>query len=87
MKSQKKQVRKKYDKETSHNLKQLGNRLKQLRIKKGYTKADVFAYEHEIDRAQYGSYESGRNIQYDTLLKLIKLHNITLKDFFSEGFD
>jgi transcriptional regulator with XRE-family HTH domain len=83
----KKQVKKKYDKETTFHLKQLGKRLQQLRIKKGYTNYEIFAYDHDIGRAQYGSYESGRNIQFDTLLKLIKLHKISIKDFFSEGFD
>ena len=52
--------------------KKLGNRLKQLRIKKGYTNYEYFAYEHNIGRAQYGKYETGSNIQFDTLLKLIK---------------
>jgi len=86
-KPKKKQTRKKYDKETAHYLKQLGKRLQQLRIEKGYTNYEYFAYDHNIGRAQYGSYENGRNIQFDTLLKLIKLHKISIKDFFSEGFD
>lgn len=68
-------------------LKQLGNRLKDLRIKKGYTNYEYFAFENNIGRAQYGKYETGGNIQFDTLVKLIKIHGLTLKDFFSEGFD
>lgn len=83
----KKQSKKIYDKETTLHLKQLGKRLQQLRIKKGYTNYEIFAYDHDLGRAQYGSYENGRNIQFDTLLKLIKLHKITIKEFFSEGFD
>ena len=68
-------------------LKQLGNRLKDLRIKKGYTNYEYFAFENNIGRAQYGKYETGGNIQYDTLVKLIKIHGLTLKEFFLEGFD
>ncbi len=68
-------------------LKQLGNRLKALRIKKGYTNYEYFAFENNIGRAQYGKYETGGNIQFDTLVKLIQLHGLTLKEFFSEGFD
>ena len=83
----KKQVKKKYDKETTLHLKQLGKRLQQLRIQKGFTNYEYFAYEHNIGRAQYGSYENGSNIQFDTLLKLIKIHKISIKNFFSEGFD
>lgn len=68
-------------------LKQLGNRLKDLRIKKGYTNYEYFAFENNIGRAQYGKYETGGNIQFDTLIKLIQIHGLTLKEFFSEGFD
>jgi len=68
-------------------LKKLGTRLKQLRIKKGYTNYEYFAYENGIGRAQYGKYETGGNIRFDTLVKIIKIHGLTLKDFFSEGFD
>ena len=75
------------DVDSSVYLKQLGKRLKQIRIKKGYTNYEYFAFEHNIGRAQYGKYETGGNIQFDTLVAIIKIHNMTLKDFFSEGFD
>lgn len=68
-------------------LKRLGKRLKELRIKKGYTNYEYFAYENNIGRAQYGKYETGGNIQFDTLIKILKALDINLKDFFSEGFD
>ena len=87
MNKPKKQFRKVYNAETTLLLKKMGNRLKQLRIEKGYTNYEYFAFEHNIGRAQYGSYENGRNIQFDTLVKLIKLHKMTIKEFFSEGFD
>jgi hypothetical protein len=77
----------KEDKENNIYLKKLGKRLKQLRVKKGYTNYEYFAYEHNIGRAQYGKYETGGNIQFDTLIKLIKMHKMSIKDFFSEGFD
>lgn len=65
----------------------LGKRLKELRIKKGYTNYEYFAYENEIGRAQYGKYETGGNIQFDTLIRIIKALDISVKDFFAEGFD
>ncbi len=68
-------------------LKQLGNRLKQLRIQKGYSNYEYFAYEHNIGRTQYGKYETGGNIQFDTLIKIINALDISVKDFFAEGFD
>lgn len=68
-------------------LKKLGKRIKELRIKKGYTNYEYFAFENEIGRAQYGKYETGGNIQFDTLIRIIKALDISVKDFFSEGFD
>lgn len=73
--------------ENDENLKRLGKRLKELRIKKGYTNYEYFAFENSIGRAQYGKYETGGNIQFDTLLKILKGLDISLKDFFAEGFD
>lgn len=68
-------------------LKRLGKRLKDLRIKKGYTNYEYFAYENNIGRAQYGKYETGGNIQFNTLVKILKALDISLKEFFSEGFE
>jgi transcriptional regulator with XRE-family HTH domain len=65
----------------------LGKRIKELRIKKGYTNYEYFAFENGIGRAQYGKYETGGNIQFDTLIRIIKALDISIKDFFSEGFD
>lgn len=83
----KKTPKKKTDIENDEYLKKLGKRIKDLRIKKGYTNYEYFAFEHNIGRAQYGKYETGGNIQFNTLVKILKALNITLKDFFSEGFD
>jgi transcriptional regulator with XRE-family HTH domain len=65
----------------------LGKRLRQLRIKKGFSNYEYFAYEHGLGRAQYGKYETGGNIRFDTLVKLVRIHGLTIKEFFSEGFD
>ena len=68
-------------------LKQLGERLKELRIKSGYTNYEYFAYENNLGRSQYGKYETGGNIRFDTLVKIIQIHGLTLEEFFSEGFE
>ncbi len=83
----KKAPKKKTDIENDEYLKKLGKRIKDLRIKKGYTNYEYFAFEHNIGRAQYGKYETGGNIQFNTLVKILKALDISLKDFFSEGFD
>jgi transcriptional regulator with XRE-family HTH domain len=68
-------------------LKKLGERIRSLRIKKGYNNYESFAYEHDKARAQYGKYEKGENITYISLLRVIKALDLSVKDFFSEGFD
>ena len=65
-----------------HNSKKIGSRIKQLRLKAGYTSAEKFAYEHEISRAQYARYERGVDMQISSLLKITTAHNITLLEFF-----
>lgn len=70
--------------------KRLGARLKQLRKRTGYSSAEKFAYEHMFSRAAYSKYEQGSsdlNLQYDTLIRLANSFGISLKEFFSEGFD
>ncbi len=65
----------------------LGNRLKLLRKAKGYANYEQFAYTYGIARAQYGKYEKGCNISLKTLLKITEIHEMTINEFFSEGFD
>lgn len=67
-------------------LKNFGNRLKTLRKAKGYSNYEHFAYDHNIGRAQYGRYEKGSDIRLSTLILLLKEMNISLADFFSQGF-
>ena len=64
----------------------LGKRIKQLRIAKGYTSYEYFAYEHNISRAQFGRYEKGEDLRYSSLLKVIRAFDITIEEFFKEGF-
>ena len=77
----------KFDKEIELSLDNLGSRLRHLRKQKGYTNYNYFAYEIGISRSQYGKYENGGNIKFSTLLKILSKLDISLKDFFSEGFD
>lgn len=62
--------------------KKIGNRIKQLRLKAGYTSAEKFAYENEISRAQYARYERGVDMQISSLLRILIAHNVTLAEFF-----
>ncbi|WP_330744919.1 helix-turn-helix domain-containing protein [Chryseobacterium sp. CP-77] len=68
-------------------LKKLGKRIRKLRIAKGYSSYEYFAYEHNISRAQFGRYEKGEDLRFSTLAKIIYAFDMTLEEFFSEGFE
>ncbi len=68
-------------------IKKLAKRIKSLRIKKGYNSYENFAFDNGIHRAQYGRYETGTDLQYTSLLRIAKAFDMTLEEFFSEGFD
>jgi transcriptional regulator with XRE-family HTH domain len=68
-------------------LRKLGDRIKSLRIKMGYSNYENFAFEHDIPRAQFGRYERGEDLRYSSLLKVTKALGISMEDFFKEGFD
>jgi transcriptional regulator with XRE-family HTH domain len=79
-------MKKKRPLNTDKELKKLGKKIRQLRIKAGFTSYEFFAYEHEMSRSQYARYERGEDLRYSTLIKIIRAHGITIEQFFSEGF-
>jgi transcriptional regulator with XRE-family HTH domain len=68
-------------------LKKLGDRIRQLRIARGYTSYEFFANENGISRAQWGRYENGQDLKFTSLMKVINAFDITFQEFFSDGFD
>ena len=68
-------------------LKKLGERIRTLRIEKGYTSYEYFAFDHNLPRAQFGRYERGQDLRYSTLVKIVAAFDMTLEEFFSKGFD
>lgn len=68
-------------------IEKLGKRIRSLRIKAGYSNYELFAFDNDIPRAQYGRYEKGEDLRFSSLVKVLKALDISLKDFFSEGFD
>jgi transcriptional regulator with XRE-family HTH domain len=62
----------------------VGKKIKQLRIDAGYSSAENFAYDNNLNRVQYWRVESGTaNITLNTLLLILEIHEINLADFFS----
>lgn len=63
---------------------QISQKLKEIRLSKGYTSYETFAYENELNRVQYWRIESGRNITLKTLIKVLEIHKISLEEFFKD---
>ena len=59
----------------------MAEKLKRLRIAKGYSSYEKFAYQNDINRVQYYRVERGQNITIKTLLKILDIHKISLSDF------
>lgn len=69
-------------------LKEIGERLKTLRRARGYQNSDDFAYDHEINRSQYGKYEAGaKDMRISSLLKIINALGVTIEEFFRGNLD
>lgn len=74
------------EKEFEKELKKVGNRIKDLRTKGGYTSYEIFAFENNINRAQFGRYERGEDLRLSSLLRILKALKVTPGEFFGEGF-
>lgn len=64
----------------------IGKRIKDLRLRAGYSNAEKFAFENDITRSQYAMWEKGQDMKISSLLRIARAHNITIDDFFGEGF-
>lgn len=65
-------------------LKRLAKRIKDLRIAKGYTSYEYFAYEHNISRAQFGRYERGEDLRFSSLVRVCNALGVTIEEFFKD---
>lgn len=76
----------KTEEDIKEDLQKLAARIKQLRMKKGYSNYENFAFDHDIPRAQFGRYENGQDLRYTSLIKVIDALGVSVEEFFSEGF-
>lgn len=60
----------------------VGEKLMKMRVDKGYTSYETFAFDNEIGRHQYWRIEKGANFTMETLLKILDIHKVSLEDFF-----
>ncbi len=65
---------------------QISKKLRHLRKEKGYTSYETFSYDYNLDRKQYWRIENGANFTLKTLIKILKIHQISLQKFF-EGIE
>ena len=86
MKPKGKKPEKEVELNTEDQLNKLGQKIKALRIERGYTSYEYFAYEHGFSRAQYGRYEQGQDLRFSSLVRIVNAFGMTLQDFFKEGF-
>jgi len=64
-------------------LKEIGDRLKYLRIKKGYSRYETFAIDKNLSRMQYWRIEKGQtNLTLRSLITLLTIHDISIEEFF-----
>lgn len=73
------------EKDIQQSLERLGARIKELRLARGYTNYETFAYKHDLPRAQYGRYEKGSDLRFTSLIKVIEALGVTPEEFF-RGF-
>ncbi len=64
-------------------LKQIGVGLSDLRKNKGYDTIRDFAKAHKLPEIQYWRIENGKtNLTLKSLTRLLRIHKLTLEDFF-----
>ena len=72
------------EKKLDSRIMKVASKLEQIRIDKGFTSYENFAVEHGISRMQYWRMEKGTNFTFESLLKILDSHKMTLNDFFSD---
>ena len=67
-------------------MQKIAEKIRKLRLDAGYTNYENFAWDNEIGRVQYWRMEKGTNFTMKSLLKILDIHKISLKEFF-EGIE
>ena len=65
-------------------IKIIASKLKKIRIEKGFSSYENFAYQNDLPRVQYWRMEKGTNFTIKNLLRILEIHNITIEDFFKD---
>lgn len=65
-------------------IQKIAKKLEQIRVEKGFTSYENFAIEFDISRMQYWRMEKGTNFTFQSLLKILDTHKISLAEFFED---
>lgn len=71
-------------KELDNRIIRIAEKIKKLRINKGYSSAETFSYDYDLPRVQYWRLEKGTNFTITNLLKILDIHEISMKEFFKD---
>lgn len=70
---------------THHSLHKITGKIRKLRQDAGYKSHEDFALEVPMNRSSYCKLEGNApNMTMKTLLRILSVHNVTLKEFFSD---
>lgn len=78
----KKPVKKLVKKPLDRRIQKMCEKLKKIRIERGYTSYENFAWDNDLPRVQYWRLENGVNFRMESLLRVLDVHKIKLEDFF-----
>lgn len=73
-------------KDNIEELQAIALRLKELRKAKGYSNYEHIAFALEMSRSAYWRLETGANFELKTLIKVCRLLDVSLEEFF-KGID
>ncbi len=62
----------------------IAQRLKELRKAKGYSNYEHIAFALEMSRSAYWRLETGANFELKTLIKICRLLEVSLEEFFTD---
>ena len=62
----------------------VGDKLRKIRVERGYSGYDFFAWENKLSPRQYLNMEQGKNFTMNSLIKVLDIHGIKLNEFFSD---
>lgn len=65
-------------------LRLIGEKLQELRVRSGYTSSESFANQFDLSRVHYWRIEKGTNLTIESLIRILDIHKISLKEFFCD---